>query len=154
MPIVTGSVGVHGPVGVGASCARRELVATVTWSGLVAVSGAPMLVWSCTDTGADVTPAVSVCAGVVNASSDGRQEASSFQESLNQAPPIPAVHQRFWPAGPQAPTPGSFGSTVCPESRIAAASRSMTTPVWLVKSDVESPTFFGAQAKPPRSSGP
>src|SRR5947207_2701512 len=82
MPIVTGSVGVHGPVGVGASCARRELVATVTWSGLVAVSGAPMLVWSCTDTGADVTPAVSVCAGVVNARCGGRVRRGARERQL------------------------------------------------------------------------
>src|SRR5439155_1137048 len=44
------------------------------------------------------------------------QTLNVFQASLNQAPVISPAHQRFWPSGPQAPTPGSVGSRGWAES--------------------------------------
>ena len=77
-------------------------------------------VCSCTVIGADASPALTVTGALEKPSAGGDHVANVFQSSVNAAPSTAAEHQRFWPAGPQARSGDS------PESRIAAASRSIT----------------------------
>src|SRR5207253_8875015 len=131
-------------------CAELELRLTLTLRA--AVTGVPAPFCSWTVIAPDGAPAVSVWAALVKTNVCWPQSWNVFQASLNQAPSIWPLHHRFWPNGPHAPMPGSFGSTVSAESWIAVASRSRIAPVWFVKSVDESPSeLFGAHAKPQRS---
>ena len=96
--------------------------------------------------GAETTPAATACGAETNARVVGDQARNARQLSVSVAPSRSPAHQVLCPLAPHAPMPGSAASWP-PESRIAAASRSSTAPVWRVKS------FASERLRVPRGPG-
>ena len=101
----------------------------------------PVFVRNSTVNGADGTPGDRVCAGVVNARTDGFHAAKVRQLVVRAAPSRVRLHQ----VEPQAP------SGTSPESAIAAASRTSSASVCALNSAEGAPARFrGDHAKPKR----
>jgi hypothetical protein len=139
------SVDVQGPAGLPANAPVEEVEVSDTVRGPVAPSARPSVCsWSVR--GPAGLPAVAAVGVVRKPGRVGAQAENACQVAGSVAPGRTVVHQ----LGRHAAAPGSIAGT--PESRIAAATRSRSSPVCALKAVVVRPSeLLGDQANPMRS---
>jgi hypothetical protein len=143
--------GANGPAAVVASVPVGEDDVTVATTGCIGRAATPATC-TCTGIGCETAPAATALGADGKPSVVGDQARKARQLPINAAPSRSPPHQVYRPSGLQAREPGSAGLSVA-ESRIAAASRSSTSPLCSVKSaGTNEEAFRGAQAKPQWSS--
>src|SRR5688500_5945738 len=122
---------VHGPAGAVEQVPAAEHGVRGTGTGREIADASDS--WS----GGEGTPAASVDGTPASDSVESAQARNERQASLWRASVRSSAHSVS--PGPHAPLPGFSGSTTVPESRIAAASRSRSTPVWFAKAGGDRP---------------